>query len=95
MPKKVSTNRLIAKQFMTELLNKKHLASALLSEFKRLESKNILPKQIYTAQFSKILASAKQEIELRPRSKELAEELKEYYTHFFCYPEKESFSFND
>lgn len=95
MPKKVSKNRLIAQKFMSELLQNKRLANALLSEFKRLESKQVLPKQIYTAQFSKILASAKQEIELRPRSKELAEELKEYYTHFFCYPEKESFSFND
>lgn len=95
MPKKVSKNRLIAQKFMSQLLQNKRLANALLSEFKRLESRQVLPKQIYTAQFSKLLASAKQEIELRPRSKELAEELKEYYTHFFCYPEKESFSFND
>ncbi len=95
MPKKVSKNRLIAQKFMSQLLKNKRVANALLSEFKRLESRQVLPKQIYTAQFSKLLASAKQEIELRPRSKELAEELKEYYTHFFCYPEKESFSFND
>ena len=93
MPKKVSKNRLIAQKFMSQLLQNKRLANALLSEFKRLESRQVLPKQIYTAQFSKLLASAKQEIELRPQSKELAEELKEYYTHFFCYPEKESFQF--
>lgn len=95
MPKKVSKNRLIAQKFMSQLLQNKRLANALLSEFKRLESRQVLPKQIYTAQFSKLLASAKEEIKLRPPSKELAEELKEYYTHFFCYPEKESFSFND
>lgn len=93
MPKKVSKNRLIAQKFMSELLQNKRLANALLSEFKRLESKQVLPKQIYTAQFSKILASAKEEIELRPRSKELAEELKDHYKHFFCYPDKESFQF--
>lgn len=93
MSKKLSSNRLIAKKFMIELLGEKRLADALLSEFKRLEAKQVLPKQIYTAQFSKILASAKQKIGFYPPIKDLSDELKEYYKHYYCHPEKESFKF--